>query len=317
MDHYMTLMTSVANKITCLVAGGPGGLRWIALPIMVAAIGGCATAPTVVLPPVSPTPTNDHRVGKVVWHDLLTHDLAAVQQFYSELFGWQFQGTGNDTYTVINHNGRAIGGVVYVKLGSNEPNRSQWVSYLSVSDVDRAAQQVREAGGVIHTEPVDFPERGRLTVVSDPQGALIALVRSTNGDPLDMDPPINEWMWAELWTTDLKAAGDFYQALVGYEFDTRELYEETTYHVFQRDGKPRAGVIEIEWQDIPPNWLAYVRVEDPAAIAARVESLGGHVFLAPDDNIRNGDVAIIVDPSGAALTVQRWPPRSEEGGDVI
>ena len=313
----MTPMTSAANKLARPIASKLGGLRWISFSVLAVTIGGCATAPKVVLPPVSPTPTNEHQVGKVVWHDLLTHDLSGVKRFYGELFGWQFQeDTENETYTAISHNGRVIGGVVYTKPGANAPNRSQWVSYLSVSDVDRAVQQVKEAGGVVHTGPLDFPDRGRIAVVSDPQGALIALVRSTNGDPPDRDPPLNQWMWTELWTTDVQAAGEFYNELVGYEFDSRELYEETTYHLFQRDGKPRAGVIEIKWEGIPPNWLTYVRVEDPAAIAARVESLGGHVFLEPDDNIRNGDVAIIVDPSGAAITVQRWPPRSEEGGDV-
>ena len=313
----MTPMTSAANKLARPIASKLGGLRWICLSVLAVTIGGCAPAPKIVLPPVSPTPTNDHQVGKIVWYDLVTHDLAGVKRFYGELFGWQFQeDTENETYTVINHNGRAIGGIVYTEPGTNEPNRSQWVSYLSVPDVDRAVEQVRDVGGVVHTKPLDLPERGRLAVVRDPQGALIALVRSTSGDPPDRDPPLNEWMWTELWTTDLQAAGEFYHELVGYEFETRELYEETTYHVFQRDGKPRAGALEIKWEGIPPNWLAYVRVEDPAAIAAQVESLGGHVFLEPDDDIRNGDVAIIVDPSGAALTVQRWPPRSEEGRDA-
>jgi predicted enzyme related to lactoylglutathione lyase len=312
----MTLLTSAARMPTGPTASKLSGLWWVVFTVMAVTVGGCAAAPKVVLPPVTPTPTNEHQVGKVVWHDLLTNDLAGVERFYGELFGWQSQeDTENETYTAISHNGRIIGGVVLMRPGANELNSSQWVSYLSVSDVDRAVQQVREAGGVVHTKPLDFPDRGRIAVVSDPQGALIALVRSTNGDPPDVDPPLNEWMWTELWTKDVQAAGKFYNELVGYEFESRELYEETTYHLFQRDGKPRAGVIEIKWEGIPPNWLAYVRVEDPAAIAARVESLGGSIFLEPDDDIRNGDVAIIVDPSGAAITIQRWPPRSEEGGD--
>ncbi|UCD24814.1 MAG: VOC family protein, partial [Gemmatimonadota bacterium] len=274
----MTRLMSELDMTGCGIGEGHRRCRWAAVLTAALAIG-CAPAPRVVLPPISPTPTNEYQIGKVVWHDLLTQDLDGVKRFYGELFGWQFQEDPEDaTYTVVSHGGRPIGGIVYLDGNGDEVNRSQWVSYLSVADVDHAVRQVRDAGGTVHTEPVDLAERGRLAVVSDPQGALVALVRSTSGDPIDGDPPINEWLWTELWTTDVTAAEEFYHQLVGYEFETRELYEETTYRVFMRDGKPRAGILEIQREGIPPNWLAYVRVEDPVSLAARVEALGGRVF---------------------------------------
>ncbi|UCG84910.1 MAG: VOC family protein [Gemmatimonadota bacterium] len=270
-----------------------------------------------MLPPVTATATGEHQPGKFVWRDLLTHDLPGVKQFYGDLFGWQFQDAGGEDsiYTVITHDGQPIGGIVYTARQGDVPNRSQWVSYLSVPDVDRAAAQVSDAGGEVFTPPRDYPDRGRLAVVSDPQGALLALVTASAGDPVDRDPAINEWMWTELWTDDVEAAASFYRELVGYEFQAIEIYEGSEYLLFQRDGTARAGVIAIPWEGVRPNWLAYVRVADPVAVAARVVSLGGSVFLEPDDEVRNGDVAIVVDPSGAALTVQRWPPRTEAGGD--
>lgn len=39
----------------------------------------------------------------------------------------------------------------------------------------------------------------------------------------------------------------------------------------------------------------------------RVVSLGGKVILAPSEDIRKGSVALIADPSGAAVALQRWP----------
>jgi predicted enzyme related to lactoylglutathione lyase len=264
---------------------------------------------------VTPTPGEEYHLGKVVWRDLLTHDLEGVKRFYGQLFGWSFHTDAeNETYTVIRHEGRVIGGIVYTPL-EDDANRSQWVSYLSVPDVDAAVRRVRDAGGVIHTGPLDLPDRGRMAVVSDPQGALFAVVRSTSGDPPDQEPRLNEWLWTELWTSDVAGASEFYSDLLGYELETVALYENNTYRVLQRDGRPRAGMLPVPTEDIPPNWLVYIRVDDPAEVAARVESLGGRIFLAADDDIRNGDVAIIVDPSGAALTIQRWPPRTEEGGD--
>lgn len=311
MSLWMANLTPVASGLAMRTARS---FRF-ALPAVLASLLACTSGPRIVLPSVTPAPTDMHHQGKFVWRDLLTHDLAGAKRFYGELFGWQFEVNAADdsAYTVITHAGLPIGGIFYTARIEEEVNRSQWVSYMSVTDVDLAVEQVRSAGGVVHTPPRDYPDRGRMAVVSDPQGALVALVRTTGGDPADGEPAINQWLWTELWTTDVEAAVSFYRTLVGYEFEMAQVYEETSYGLLQRDGQPRAGVLRLPVEGVSPNWLAYVRVEDPAAIAARVESLGGSLFLAPDEDVRNGDVAVIVDPSGAALTVQRWPPKMEEG----
>ena len=56
-----------------------------------------------------------------------------------------------------------------------------------------------------------------------------------------------------------------------------------------------------------PNWLPYLRVEDPAAMAARAESLGGRVILSPRPEIRGATVAIVADPTGGVVALQKWP----------
>jgi predicted enzyme related to lactoylglutathione lyase len=38
-----------------------------------------------------------------------------------------------------------------------------------------------------------------------------------------------------------------------------------------------------------------------------VVSLGGKVVLAPRPDIRNGTLAVVADPSGAVLALQKWP----------
>jgi uncharacterized protein len=50
-----------------------------------------------------------------------------------------------------------------------------------------------------------------------------------------------------------------------------------------------------------------VRVADPSASALRAQRLGGRVLLAPRADVRNGSVALIADPTGAVLALQRWP----------
>lgn len=57
-------------------------------------LSGCAamqsTPPeseTLELVPITSEPTGQHHPGCIVWHDLLTNDLAAAKQFYGGLFG--------------------------------------------------------------------------------------------------------------------------------------------------------------------------------------------------------------------------------------
>ena len=74
------------------------------------------------------------------------------------------------------------------------------------------------------------------------------------------------------------------------------------------DGKPRAGLLAYQFEHVEPNWLPYIKVENPSELVARVEALGGRVLIPPMADIRGGSVAVIADPSGAAVTIQKWPP---------
>ena len=50
-----------------------------------------------------------------------------------------------------------------------------------------------------------------------------------------------------------------------------------------------------------------------AAVVAKVEGLGGQVLLKAAPEQRGGTVAIIADPTGAEVAIQKWP--IEEAGD--
>ena len=58
-----------------------------------------------------------------------------------------------------------------------------------------------------------------------------------------------------------------------------------------------------------------MRVANPAAVVAKVEGLGGQVLLKPDPGHREGTVAIIADPTGAEVAVQKWPIDEAAGDD--
>ena len=196
--------------------------------------------------------------------------------------------------------------VIGLKRKDANVSESRWLSYLSVPNVDQAADHVRNGGGVVLKEPMDIPDRGRIAVVKDPQGAMLALLRTSNGDPQEHDIAIGTWMFNELWTTDVTAAITFYQTLAGFKHETIDLPTGETYRQLKLAEAIRVGVVLVPWQDVKPNWLPYIAVADIAATIAQAKVLGGKVLIEPDDTISDDSVAIIADPSGAAFAIQKF-----------
>ena len=257
------------------------------------------TQPSNDLPAIEGPAGGERLAGKFVWFDLLTDDPSAARAFYGELFGWDMEGLQSDpAYTVIRHNGEAIAGISDYEDQDAEVFESVWLPSLSVSDVDQAIQIACTRGAEILYGPLDAGQRGRLAVVRDPAGAELAFLASSDGDPVDRARRIGEWAWVDLFTLDPVAAAEFYGDLVGYQL--RQVQDQgQTVSVLVRDGVARAGIVELPWDDIRPNWLSYVRVDDLDVAIARARSLGGWLVLRLDD------VAVLADPTGAAIGVQQ------------
>jgi predicted enzyme related to lactoylglutathione lyase len=282
--------------------------------LLVLLAAGC-TAITVNLPPITETPTDQRHAGKVVWHDLLTNTPEASRRFYGELFGWEFEqprvfvGVGSgDSYMLIRHNGKLIGGMVDTNALGKKENISQWVTTISVPDIDAAVERVAGAGGKVINAPESIGERGRMAVIEDATGALFAMIQTRHGDPGDAEPLPNGWLWDELWTSDVDAATGFYQAVLGFQHTDHAVEKaDRAYRVLRHGDKPRAGVLKNPFENERPVWVNYIRVEDPSAVTAKVEGLGGRVLVEAQSRPIGGEVAFIAGPSGAGVALQTWP----------
>jgi predicted enzyme related to lactoylglutathione lyase len=57
---------------------------------------------------------------------------------------------------------------------------SHWMAYITVDDVDAASAKVTELGGKLLHGPQDIPTVGRFSVIQDPTGAVVGLIKLTS-----------------------------------------------------------------------------------------------------------------------------------------
>jgi uncharacterized protein len=293
-----------------------GWLRFLFAAWFVSAgVFGCSS-PRVILPDVSNEPKSIRHVGKFIWFDLFTQDLPGACRFYGNLFGWSFVDTaaGNSNVKTIFNKGIPMGNAVQLGSKAGQPTESKWISFMSVADVDRAVERIMENGGAVHIPPKDVPNRGRLAVVFDPEGAPFAVLTASKGDPPDEPGVPNGWIGSELWTRNVKEALKFYGNLAGYEVETRKMGAAPDCLLLMRDGQPRGGVAKIEWKGVKSNWVPYIGVTDIDAVVLKAKELGGKVLIGLDPN-REDDVAILADPSGAVFGIQQLGGKMSRGGD--
>ncbi|MBK9088196.1 MAG: VOC family protein [Holophagales bacterium] len=257
--------------------------------------------------PETPRPTIP---GKFVWHDLLTTDSPAVEKFYAGLFGWTFEAQKGreNPYKAIRLAGVPIGGIVDVSAMKADAPSSTWLNYVSVADVDKTVAAMRSRNCKVLREPGPVGSNARAAVVVDPQGAILGLAKIAKGDPPDADVvPEGSFLWMEYVAEDAAGAITFYKDALGYTAERIDGGAAVEYYALKAGDKPRAGLYPRPWKEVRSNWLPYVRVADAAAAAKKAESLGGRILLAPKPEVRNGTLAIVTDPSGAALALQKWP----------
>ena len=246
--------------------------------------------------------------GRFVWHDLMTRDVPASQRFYGGLLGWRFETVkrGDRPYVLARSGSDPVAGIVDV---NHFPDAgAQWISFMAVDDVDKAVGVVQSAGGKVLLDARDLEPVARVAVVADPQGAPLGLAKLWKDRPEMLKPVARQFFWDEYLASNAAQALDFYKRLAGYQSTISDTRLGVEYHVLQNSRK-RAGLFQLPASatGILPNWLPYVMVDDPQALASRVSGLGGQVILPAAPERRNGTLVIIKDPSGAPLALQKYP----------
>ena len=274
--------------------------------------GGVATAKPAPfeLPPLVQPASAEHHVGKVIWVDLMTPDLAGAKTFYGGLLGWTFRDihAGKTDYAVAYLDGQPVGGLFQPAAQPDKQRHPAWLTFFAVRDVDAAKQTALAKGARVVVEPKTYPQRGRQAIFADPEGAFFAVLASTSGDPSDVLALPGDWIWSALLTPDPDKDAAFYQALFGY--DAFDLPSEggLEHVVLSSDDYARASVnaLPSDSPHLHPRWLNFVRVVDADAAAAKAVALGGRVLVAPHVDRHGEKIAVVADPTGAAFGLMEW-----------
>ncbi len=261
------------------------------------------------LPPLVSPPTAERHVGKVIWHELTTADLAAAKVFYGTLFGWTFEdisGLGT-AYAVARKDGQPIAGLVAGPL-TGEHQQPVWLPYFSVRDVDAARQDALSHGARAKTVTKSYAHRGRQTLLADPDGVAFGLMASSSGDPRDELALPGEWIWSSLLARHVEADVAFYQRLFGFEAFELEPSEGAEHAILASEDLARASVNSLlaDAQRRQPHWLGFLRVDDVERVARQATILGGRVIVEPRLDRHGSPMAVLQDPSGAPVGIMEW-----------
>jgi hypothetical protein len=125
--------------------------------------------------------------------------------------------------------------------------------------------------------------------------------------------------WAEVATTDPRAAKSFYGGLFGWKFRDQPAGAFGVYSMCALGGKDLAGLYELapklREMGVPPHWMPYVSVASADAAAAKIRAHGGTVQQGPFDVMEVGRMAVCQDPTGATFSI--WQAKAHGGASVM
>jgi predicted enzyme related to lactoylglutathione lyase len=253
-----------------------------------------------------------HAPGSFCWFELATTDQQDAKDFYTNLFGWEFNDTPigpSETYTTFLIENRAVAAAYTMRDEQRQQDMPpMWLPYISVASADESAEAAARAGGTVKAPPFDVMDLGRMAVISDPTGATFALWQAKSNPGTGIKHANGTVVWADLNTSDPARAAEFYRTLFGWQIlagkDKGPAGPDDYGHIVNGEefiggvlphGAHPAGV--------PPHWLIYFGVPDCDGAVA--ETIGEHGRVLVNVKTMEGTrkYAVLTDPQGAAFAV--------------
>ena len=115
-------------------------------------------------------------IGSFICNELTTQDEQAALAFYEKAFGFAHDAKpmAQGTYYVLKQ-GDAMRGGLCKAMHLSTP--AMWAQYVKVDDCDATAAKAHALGAQSLVPPMDITGIGRFSMFSDPQGAVIAVMK--------------------------------------------------------------------------------------------------------------------------------------------
>lgn len=123
-----------------------------------------------------PKPRLSSRNGFFCWLELYADEPAAVKDFYDQVFPWHTQQEkmpADPEYQLVKNDRSVIAGITK-KPEVLSRERSIWIPFVSVADLNDRMANVKAAGGLLLDEVRPAPE-GQYRICRDPGKALFAI----------------------------------------------------------------------------------------------------------------------------------------------
>jgi predicted enzyme related to lactoylglutathione lyase len=275
--------------------------------------------------------------GVPCWVDTSQPDPEAAVDFYSGLFGWEFEDVmppeSPGSYFTARLRGRDVAAVTGVPEGA--PPMAMWNTYIWVESADETASKVLDAGGTTLLEPFDVMDAGRMAVFADPEGAAFSVWQANTNKGAGIVNEAGALNFNGLNTRDVEGAKSFYGSVFGWGALTLEggveMWTLPGYGDHLEEGNPDlrkqmaetgapAGFEDVvasitpisdDQPDVPAHWDVTFAVDDADAIAAKATELGGKVIAPPFDApwVR---MTVIADPAGGTFVASRFVPENRD-----
>lgn len=246
-------------------------------------------------------------IGAPCWVDLFTSDLDRSLAFYSELFGWTSESSGEEFggYVNFSKDGVLVAGAMANDGSSGAPDA--WSVYLATPDAATTIDAATKTGSNVIVPAMAVGELGTMAVVTDPGGAAIGMWQPGLHKGFGVLDEPGAVSWCELHTRDYDASVAFYRGVFRWDAHTVSDAPEFRYTTYGRDDSAVAGIMDATSflpAGAPSTWYVYFGTDDADKTLARATEQGGSVVQAAEDT-PYGRLATAADPTGAVFKLRQ------------
>lgn len=114
---------------------------------------------------------------RLVWAILLSRDVHSTMRFYQQVAGWCFEALPEiqfPCWVAKSGEGKPIAAFIDAS-GSDFPDAPElWLPHFVVDDIDARIRKAEKQGATILREPFDVSGFGRVAVLRQPGGSIVA-----------------------------------------------------------------------------------------------------------------------------------------------